>query len=513
MLASLAVMLCTAMVLITWSVMGGFLQTFIESGRKLSGDVSITWPNVGFGHYEELVKRLEAEGDVVAAATGVIETMGPVGLPDSKVEIVRVLGVDFAGFTRVVDFDQTIWWRPIDRPVPRDHEKRDPRLEPSRRTVLEAAYRRARSMTAPDMETGMERPALIAGIEVFRVSKRDPAGFYAAHSFGIAQPDGGVLNRRISVPDGQLQVSLTVARLGRQGQFVDTSVRSFPVANEFQSGRFDADSKLVIVPLSVLQQMMKMDEAASIDPASVGDAPGRSERDVNVGADGRESFEPARIVGVEPARVTQVLVRATEGVPADVLKARVRAVYEQFAKDFAGKVPTFRLLDDNRLIRTWQESNATLLGAVQKETTLVLSILVFISVTASFLILAIFWAMVAEKTKDIGVLRSLGASRQGVAAVWLLYGLAIGLLGSIAGGVLAYTIVTNINQIHEWMGRALGVQIWDPAVYYFVVIPNKVDPGRAAIVLGGGVLFSLFGALIPAIRAALMDPVRSLRFE
>ena len=153
------------------------------------------------------------------------------------------------------------------------------------------------------------------------------------------------------------------------------------------------------------------------------------------------------------------------------------------------------------------------IAAVKKETGLVLGLLVFISMTAAFLVCAIFWAMVSEKTRDIGVLRAIGASRGGVAWLFLRYGLAIGIVGSIAGGILAYTIVTNINPIHDWMGSALGLTIWDPSVYYFSEIPNKVNPERAAIVLIGGVVFSVFGALLPAIRAAWMDPVRALRFE
>jgi lipoprotein-releasing system permease protein len=128
-------------------------------------------------------------------------------------------------------------------------------------------------------------------------------------------------------------------------------------------------------------------------------------------------------------------------------------------------------------------------------------------------VLAIFWSMISEKTKDIGVLRALGASTPGVAWLWLRYGAAIGVVGATLGLVAGYLIVTNINAIHDWMGEHLGLTIWDPAVYYFVEIPREVEPLKATIVFSAGVLTCLLGALIPAVRSARMDPVKALRFE
>src|SRR5690606_19864862 len=141
---------------------------------------------------------------------------------------------------------------------------------------------------------------------------------------------------------------------------------------------------------------------------------------------------------------------------------------------------------------------AMFIAAVKKETALVLGILIFISFVVSFLILAIFWAMVSEKTRDIGILRALGASRAGVAWLWLRYGLVIGVVGSILGMACAYAIVWNINPIHDWLGRIFGLTIWDPQIYYLFEIPNDVVPWKAVTVFAGGLFFSVMGALIPA---------------
>ncbi len=207
--------------------------------------------------------------------------------------------------------------------------------------------------------------------------------------------------------------------------------------------------------------------------------------------------------------MTDVLVRAAPGVKGDALEAAAKAVYADFADAHRGAVPSAARIS----IQTYEQRNAMFIGAVQKETTLVLFIFGVVSLTSVFLVLAIFWAMVSEKTRDIGVLRAIGASGTGVAAVWVGYGLAIGLVGSAMGAGLAALIVTNINPIHGWMGKALGVQVWDPSVYYFTTIPTDLDAMKFVIIVAGGIIASVVGALVPAARAAWMDPVKALRFD
>jgi lipoprotein-releasing system permease protein len=505
-LAAVAVMLCTAMVLTVWSVMGGFLSRLLESGRSLVGDVTIEWPNTGFAHYDELIDLLE-EHPRVKAATPMIDTFGLVSLPDNRVEGVNIRGIDPKTYGEVVDYTQALWWKPLDKPAEKDHKGEDVRLDPRYKELFEAVYQEGLSLSEPDSKTGVPQWAAVPGIEMLGLSKREASGIYRLGSLGKALPDGGVAN--VMTPAFQQRITVRVVPFDREGRDVRLVSRPFAVANEFRTGVFEIDRRTIYIPLAAAQSMMKMEEAKSAVSGGT-PAAGGAFNPYDLNADGTPAVPV--ITGIDPARVTTVLVRAKDGVSPDELREACDQVYETFAEKHRD-VPAARTLRENNLIRTWEMRQAQFVAAVRKETSLVLFILGFVSATASFLILAIFWAMISEKTKDIGVLRSLGASRAGIAWLWIRYGLAIGVVGSLAGGALAWLVVSNINPIHDWMGSVLGVTVWDPRVYYFTTIPNTIEPVRAVIVLISGLVFSLLGAIIPAIRAATLDPVRALRFE
>jgi lipoprotein-releasing system permease protein len=491
-LAALAVTLCTAMVLIVWSVMGGFLNSLLASGRGMIGDVSVAWPVYGIPHYQELIDELEAD-DLVDAATPTIESLGLLGLDNGEQRFVTVIGVEPADYDRVTDFYGRLWWRPLEEPLAKDRDREDVRLEPEFRERFEQTLGEGRRLEEIDPDTGLAVPAMALGIQVTRYNQRRPEGFYEP-GFGVFVP-----NERYTL--GLLPMS-------RRAVVVGAEYRELPVANEFRSGMYEVDANWVILPLATLQEMTKLDGAERVDPSW---RPGALVRNEETG---RLEPERPRVIGRDPARATHILVRAADGVEASRAEERVEAVYEAFAARHSGEVPLPPSWREN-VVYEWEEKPQlrTFIAAVRKETALVLTLFAFISVTAAFLVCAIFWSMVSEKTKDIGILRAIGASRGGVAWLFLRYGMAIGVIGSAAGGALAWVIVSNINPIHEWMGTALGLYIWDPSVYYFTEIPSDVEPAKAAFVLAGGVVFSVLGALLPALRAAWMDPVRALRFE
>ena len=164
-------------------------------------------------------------------------------------------------------------------------------------------------------------------------------------------------------------------------------------------------------------------------------------------------------------------------------------------------------------IKTWEEKQGLLLSAVEVETA-ILNVLLFLIITvAGFGILAIFYMIVVEKTRDIGILKSLGASSNGVMSIFLYYGLGLGIVGSSAGVVLGLLFVRYINQIEDGLSWVTGRKVFNEKIYYFFEIPTYVNPVMVLSVALGAIGIAVLASILPARRAARLHPVRALRFE
>ena len=140
-------------------------------------------------------------------------------------------------------------------------------------------------------------------------------------------------------------------------------------------------------------------------------------------------------------------------------------------------------------------------------------ILSLISAVAVVLIFVILYVVVVQKTRDIGVLKAVGASNFGVAGIFLAYGGAIGMIGSIIGAVGGCFFVWNINPIHDWMARNFGFEVWNRETFMFEKIPNAVEADTVVWIVALAIVAGVFGSLLPAILAARRQPVEALRYE
>jgi len=164
-------------------------------------------------------------------------------------------------------------------------------------------------------------------------------------------------------------------------------------------------------------------------------------------------------------------------------------------------------------IQTWRDMQGPLLAAVRLETTILNILLFLIIAVAGFGILATFFMIVVEKTRDIGTLKALGASSSGVMSIFLSYGVLLGIVGSGVGMVGGLVFIRHINSIAAIIEDITGQEVFDPTVYYFSKIPTIVDPWTIAWVVAGSITIATMASVLPSLRAARMHPVRALRFE
>jgi lipoprotein-releasing system permease protein len=545
--AAVAVALCTAMVVIVLSVMGGFLDLLRSAGHSLIGDVSISFGLGGFPHYEELIREIEALPEA-EAATPLIEAFGLLKLPWDEVHGVRVLGIDGEGMDRVTGFRNTLYWTGQRMAHP-DHEQA--RSQYAGADPVDAAMK----MTLP-WKTTREFVPVIPGLEVSSGNRRTSEGTYRHEPpiFGFA-------------------MTLTVLPVTQAGG-IDTitpETREVLAINEYKSGIYEVDSKQVFIPFEVAQRMMRMQE----------------EERILRGPDGRPLRDEEgnfRTAGKVPARTSWVYVKGVEGVDVDYLRQRVEEAYLKVAARHDD------LPFDTRGIATWEQRQREFIGAVQNEKGLMGFLFGIISVVSVVMVGVIFYTIVTEKTRDIGVLRALGASQVGVASIFLGFGASIGLMGTLIGCAVGYLFVTSINEIHDWLGDGFGawavvfggmsagllvgivavaamfgidawtdrnlvsrhtlrrtgwiiggcvavglvaplaallisrdliarmnqdlaIVIWDRRIYFFDRIPSQVDLWELLFIAVVAVIASVVGALLPAVKAAMVDPVESLRYE
>ncbi len=237
------------------------------------------------------------------------------------------------------------------------------------------------------------------------------------------------------------------------------SYDQLPIVGYFKSGMSEYDSHHVYMPLEQMQKMRLLDGA-----------------------------------------VNQIQVKARPGVDLDALALKIETALEEMKPRYF-------------TVATWERKQGPLLSAVAVEQSILNILLFFIIAVAGFGILAIFSMIVVEKTRDIGVLKALGASTSGVRGIFLGYGLSLGIVGSGVGMISGLLFVRYINEIEYALSVVTHRKVFDSDIYYFDAIPTLVLPSTVAWIVGGALAIAVAASVWPAQRAARLRPVQALRFE
>jgi lipoprotein-releasing system permease protein len=269
-------------------------------------------------------------------------------------------------------------------------------------------------------------------------------------------------DRFLVIPGDDVQITVPTAPV--PGSEPKGASRVFTVVDVYESKMSEYDSQFVFMPLSELQDMRGMND-------------------------------PQTGIG----NITSIQIKLKNEADGEIVRDKLRAA--------------FRTENGIYGIYTWQDKQSSLLTAVALEKSILNILLFLIIAVAGFGILAIFYMIVVEKTRDIGVLKSLGASRAGVMGIFLSYGLSLGTVGAGAGLGLGLLFVRYINEIRDALESLTGTKVFDPSIYYFFKIPTIVEPLTAGWVVLGSIAIAVLASVLPARRAARLHPVEALRYE
>jgi len=165
------------------------------------------------------------------------------------------------------------------------------------------------------------------------------------------------------------------------------------------------------------------------------------------------------------------------------------------------------------IVSDWRDRLAAFWGALKVERVAMSIILGLVVAIAALNIISGIVMLVKNKTRDIAILRTVGASQSSMRRIFFIAGAAIGVAGTITGLVLGLVFCLNIGAIQHFLEWVLGVQLFNADVYMLDSIPAEVDAMDVVWVTLWSVFMSCFASLLPSWRAAKMDPVEALRYE
>jgi lipoprotein-releasing system permease protein len=161
----------------------------------------------------------------------------------------------------------------------------------------------------------------------------------------------------------------------------------------------------------------------------------------------------------------------------------------------------------------WQDINGAFMQAVTVEGNVMFLILSLIILVAALNIISGLIMLVKDKSADIAILRTMGASRASVMRVFLIAGMSIGVTGTFLGFLLGVLFCANIDNIEQGLSRLTGTSLFNPTVYFLSQIPADLDPWQVISVVVMALTLTFLATLYPSWRAARLDPVEALRYE
>jgi lipoprotein-releasing system permease protein len=446
----ISVMLGVATMIVVNSVMAGFSEKMRDRLHGVLADLVVESASMdGFLRFDEVMARVKDAGGDEVVAMA----------PTMETPGILKYQLGSGSMTRTV---QIIGVRPAERASTGDFaeflfDENGQRVQPSfevperLREISPAGARLKEIETEPD--DAFTR-AMREQLEVQRRQQVPDQGAIIGYALATWHPGKGRNDEYLAHMGTKISLAFP-----KSGKKPEAGYDEFTVVGFFKSGMSEYDSMHVYVPLEQLQKSRALEGA-----------------------------------------VNQIQIRVKPGTDLDLLADRLQIALNRLHPMF------FK-------VSTWEQKLGPLLGAVAIEQSILNILLFMIIAVAGFGILAIFSMIVVEKTRDIGVMKALGASTSGIRGIFLGYGLLLGAVGSGVGMIGGLLFVRYINEIERVLSVIMGRKVFDDSIYYFDKIPTLVRPHTMIAIVTGALFIAVLASVWPAQRAARLHPVNALRFE
>jgi len=252
------------------------------------------------------------------------------------------------------------------------------------------------------------------------------------------------------------------------GRIERTNEAKFRVAGMFKTWGWEYDSSVVYMNIEDAQRLLKMGKRYTK-------------------ATGETAWEPS---------VSGISVKLDSYDNLDGAKKTIEAVLAKYGA--------------NCKVSGWTEARQSMLDAIAVEKAVAVTILTCIVLVMGFGIFSILSISSAQKARDIGILKSIGATNGGILAIFLSTGVAIGIVGSMAGTALGILVASNVNEVQAFIARLTGWELFPKDVYYFDRIPSQIHAGVYLAIAATTLAVCLIASIAPAFMAARRDPTRTL---
>jgi lipoprotein-releasing system permease protein len=208
-------------------------------------------------------------------------------------------------------------------------------------------------------------------------------------------------------------------------------------------------------------------------------------------------------------RVSWIHIKFKQDVNLQAGCDKVRALWQKYRQEKAGESQAYLL--DTVSVQSWRQFRRESIAPMENELTELIAMFGFVAITTVFIILVVFYMIISHKSKDIGILKSIGVSSIDIIELFSGFAFLVGLLGSGVGLLTGWLFLLNANRIEDWLFKHIKFQLWDRTMYAIGDIPNQVDIRVLAIIAASAIAACLIGAFGPSWKAARQKPVDNLQ--